>query len=74
MTSEQRKALLWIKEHQPTPWRNQEGGPSRTEVYDLRHNHLIEPHGRRGRNRPMTFVLSPAGKRALESSDGKEAS
>jgi len=71
---EQKKALYWIKEHQPTPWSHQ--APTKRVIFKhLLSERLIEMHRSRARRTdPVTFVLSPAGKRALEGSDGKEAS
>ena len=64
VTPEQKKALYWIKEHQPTSWSPQ--APKRTIFKHLLNERLIEFHRSKAtRTAPVTFVLSAAGNRAL---------
>ena len=67
MRIDDRKALLWIKEHQPTPWSSLPGAPKRGVMTRLIKAHLVEFHrSKQRRLDPVTFVLSPSGKKALE--------
>jgi hypothetical protein len=65
---DQYKALLWVRQHQPTDWSETDAPPRRIRV-SLMQAGLIRFSAARRRFDPISFTLSEQGEKALASDE-----